>query len=111
MQLAPGSGAAIAASGPAGALIPQDGGACIETASDRRHDDDRALYQTKAESRRVRTLMGAQRGCGQAREIDLQGRRRLTSIRTGPTGRNKEQVPEEIQGPATACHLTMAFSY
>ena len=111
MHLAPGLGATVTASRPAGTFIPQEAGTCIATELDRRHDDDRALYQTKAESRRVRTLMGAQRGCGQAREIDLQGRRRLTSSRTGPTGRNKEQVPEEIQGPATASHLTMAFSY
>lgn len=48
-------------------------------------DDGRTLYQTKAGSRRVRTLMGAQRGCGQVKEIDLKGRRRLTSIRADPT--------------------------
>lgn len=102
MHLAPGLGATVTTSRPAGTFIPQDSGTCIATALDRRHDDDRALYQTKAESRRVRALIGAQRGCEQAKEIDLQGRRRLTSIRTGPTDRNKEQVPEEIPGPATA---------
>lgn len=63
-QLAPGSGAAVAALGPAGEFIPKDGGTRIATASDRRRDDGGALYQTKAGSRRVRTLMSARHGCG-----------------------------------------------
>ena len=67
-QLAPGSGAAVAALGPGGESLPKDGGTFIATASDRRHDDGGALYQTKAGSRRVRTLVSARHDCGKLRE-------------------------------------------
>ena len=60
------------------------GGTRIATASDRRRDDGGALYQTKAGSRRVSTLMGARSGCG----------------KFGEAARGAESAEERVPRPA-----------
>lgn len=41
-------------------------------------------------------------------DIGLPSDRRLAGVRALPTGRNKEQAPEEISGPATSRLSAMA---